>query len=186
MNKGQIIDELYPAPIIAATDKSGWCAAVESEAKVLFHLSANLFYIKNEIKAAKEKGKAVFVHIDLAEGIGKDLSGLMYLKRIGADGIISTKASIIKTADEIGLLTVQRFFALDSKGLKSVREMMEVSHADFIEIMPGVIPKVIEEFKNGGIPIIAGGLIETKAEVTAALSAGATAISTGKEALWSL
>jgi glycerol uptake operon antiterminator len=35
-------------------------------------------------------------------------------------------------------------------------------------------------------PVIAGGLVETKAEVTAALKAGAMAVSTGKPALWSM
>ena len=34
--------------------------------------------------------------------------------------------------------------------------------------------------------LIAGGLLETKQEVTEALSAGAAAISTGAEALWYL
>ena len=53
-----------------------------------------------------------------------------------------------------------------------------------IEIMPGVITKTISKFANSSIPVIAGGLIETKEEVTAALSAGAIAVSTGKECLW--
>ena len=33
-------------------------------------------------------------------------------------------------------------------------------------------------------PVIAGGLLQTKAEVTDALSAGATAVSTGCPELW--
>lgn len=51
--------------------------------------------------------------------------------------------------------------------------------------MPGVIPKALSLFSEKGIPVIAGGLIETKAEVTAALSSGAVAVSTGKSNLWS-
>lgn len=186
MDREQIINKLEIAPIIAATDSSGWEKATLSEAKVLFHLNANLFHIKKEIARAKEKGKSVFVHIDLADGIGKDISGLLYLKKIGADGIISTKVAMIKLAAEVKLLAVQRFFALDSKGLGSMKDMLAFAHADFMEIMPGVIPKVIEKFNDCRIPVIAGGLIETKAEVTAALSAGAAAISTGKAELWSL
>ena len=50
--------------------------------------------------------------------------------------------------------------------------------------MPGVISKVIERFSGGSIPVIAGGLIETKAEVTAALASGAAAVSTGMPELW--
>ena len=36
------------------------------------------------------------------------------------------------------------------------------------------------------VPIIAGGLIENKAEVTEALGLGAAAVSTGKKELWYL
>ena len=55
-----------------------------------------------------------------------------------------------------------------------------------MEIMPGVIPKVIQRLSKEKVPVIAGGLIETKAEVTAALRSGATAISTGRPELWEL
>ena len=63
-------------------------------------------------------------------------------------------------------------------------EMLSVSSPDFIEIIPGVIGKVISRFASRGIPVIAGGLIESKAEITEALSSGASAVSTGKKELW--
>ena len=52
--------------------------------------------------------------------------------------------------------------------------------------MPGVIGKAIRRFSDCGIPIIAGGLVETKQEVTEAISCGAAAVSTGREDLWYL
>jgi len=52
--------------------------------------------------------------------------------------------------------------------------------------MPGVIDKVTEKFVSFNIPVIAGGLIETKSEVTSALSHGAIAVSTGKKEIWSV
>jgi len=55
-----------------------------------------------------------------------------------------------------------------------------------MELMPGVIDKAIARFCKGNIPVIAGGLIETKAEVTSALGHGATAVSTGNTELWYL
>ena len=55
-----------------------------------------------------------------------------------------------------------------------------------IEIMPGVVEKVIKYMKEKvSVPIIAGGIIETEEEVKNALDAGATAISTGKKEFWS-
>ena len=56
---------------------------------------------------------------------------------------------------------------------------------DMMEIMPGVVPKIIEKFKASvNIPIIAGGLIETKKEILDALKAGASSISTSNNKLW--
>ena len=100
--------------------------------------------------------------------------------------IISTRASLIKNAKEIGILAVQRYFALDSQGLDSIKEMIASARPDFVEIMPGVIEKVIRKFANDEIPVIAGGLLESKSEVTTALSGGAVAVSTGKQELWYL
>ena len=100
------------------------------------------------------------------------------------DGVISTKAQQIRYAKEQGLITIQRFFALDSKGMESIEEMLRNTNPHLMEIMPGVIGKAIMRFRKSGIPVIAGGLIETKQEVTEALGAGATAVSTGQQKLW--
>ncbi len=185
MTADSIVDLLASSPVIAATDSAGWQAALRSDAGVLFHLGADIMTIESEIKAAKRVGKAVFVHIDLAEGIGKDKTGIRWLAACGADGIISTRTNLIRNARECGLLTVQRFFILDTKGLHSIQETIDNTNPDLIEIMPGVIPKAIRLFSGQPIPVIAGGLIETKAEVISALSAGAIAVSTGKKDLWS-
>jgi glycerol uptake operon antiterminator len=184
MRPGEIIECLEMNPIIAAIRDDGWDAALHSPAQVLFYLSADLTTVSTRIRQAHEAGKILFVHIDLSEGIGRDRAGLAYLAARGVDGIISTRAQIIRLAKDVGLLTVQRFFALDSQGLDSIQEMLKTSHPHLMEIMPGVIPKVIGRFASGNIPVIAGGLIETKAEVTGALGCGAAAVSTGCEMLW--
>lgn len=181
-----IIEALERTPIIAATDSAGWQNAIISDVEVLFHLSANIITVENEIKIAKTNNKYVFVHIDLAEGIGKDKMAIKWLAELGADGIISTRAQLIRSAKECGLMAIQRFFVLDSKGMNSISEMIDITRPDLIEIMPGVIPKALSLFSEKGIPVIAGGLIETKAEVTSALGSGAVAVSTGKVGLWSI
>jgi glycerol uptake operon antiterminator len=62
--------------------------------------------------------------------------------------------------------------------------MLENSKPHLIEIMPGIASKIIRRFTDSNIPVIAGGLIETKQEVTEALKNGAEAISTGKQEIW--
>ena len=128
----------------------------------------------------------MFVHIDLSEGIGKDKIGIEFLAACGVDGIITTKSNMVKIAKEVGLLTVQRFFALDSQGVSAISEITQAASPDFIEIMPGVIDKIVSRFATGQIPVIAGGLIETKQEITNALKCGAVAVSSGKQDLWEL
>lgn len=171
-------------PVIAAVTDEKWDAAVESPAQVIFYLSANLLTVKEKVQQAHEAGKIVMVHMDLAEGIGRDRAGMRYLAQCGVDGVISTKAQLIRYAKEQELITIQRFFALDSKGMESIEEMLRNTNPHLMEIMPGVIGKAILRFRRSGIPVIAGGLIETKQEVTEALGAGATAVSTGQQKLW--
>lgn len=186
MRPNEIIECLELNPVIAAIRDDGWEAALHSPAQVLFYLSADLTTVHQRIKQAHDAGKILLIHLDLAEGIGKDRAGIRYLAQQGVDGIISTKPQIIRAARDMGLLTVQRFFALDSKGMESIEEMLRTSTPHLIEIMPGVIGKAIRRFSGCGIPIIAGGLVETKAEVTEAINCGAAAVSTGKEDLWYL
>lgn len=165
-----IIEALERTPVIAATDRAGWQSAVLSDIEVLFHLGADIMTIADDIQAAKQGGKFVFIHIDLADGIGKDRAGIDWLKKLGADGVISTRTQLIRAAHDSGLLAVQRFFILDSKGMHSISETIENTRPDLIEIMPGVIPKALKAVAAHKIPVIAGGLIETKQEATAALS----------------
>ena len=173
-------------PVIAAIGDDKWDDALASPAQVLFYLSANLLTVKERIDQVHQNGRYVLVHLDLAEGIGKDRAGIRYLAQCGVDGIISTRAQLIHIAKEQGLTTVQRFFLLDSKGLESIDEMLRHTNPHFIELMPGVIGKSIRRFGAGHITVIAGGLIETKAEVMDALRCGATAVSTGRKDLWYL
>lgn len=186
MEPQTIVDCLECSPVIAAVRDDKWEAALQSPAAVIFYLSANLLTVAEKVRQAHGLDKKVMIHIDLAEGIGKDKVGIQFLKSCGADGILSTRANLIRLAKEHGLVAIQRFFLLDSKGLESIEEMVKTSNPHFMELMPGVIDKAITRFCAENIPVIAGGLIETKKEVTQALGCGATAVSTGNSQLWYL
>lgn len=186
MDRLELFDLLETDPVIAAVQDGKWDDAIKSPAKIIFCLKANLLTIKENIAEAHKMGKSVFVHVDLADGIGKDKVGLRFLADCGVDGIITTRGNLVRAAKELGLITVQRIFALDSQGISGIEELTASASPDFIEIMPGVIEKIIKRFAEGKIPVIAGGLIETKLEVTTALSAGAVAVSTGRKELWEL
>ena len=186
MKISEIITCLECNPVVAAVQNDKWQAALESPAQVIFYLSADLLSVKEKIRQAHAAGKYVMVHIDLAEGIGKDRTGIRYLAECGADGIISTKAQMIRLAKEQGMVAVQRFFALDSKGMENIEEMLRNTNPHLMEIMPGIATKVIRRFAKSCIPVIAGGLVQTKQEVTEALGVEALAVSTGQIELWNI
>ena len=171
--------------ISAVKNSDEFKVALDSKVNIIFHLNPNIIKLKKQVNAVHSSGKKIYIHIDFAEGIAKDLYGMKMVKSIGVDGIISTKTNIIKLAKEEQLSTVQRFFIVDSRSIDSTIESIKQSKTDMIEIMPGIIPKAISKIKKEiFIPIIAGGLIETETEMKAALDAGAYAISTGSKALW--
>ena len=173
-------------PIIAAVRSDGdFSTALQAPPTVLFLLSGNILTLRERIAEAHAIGKAVLVHMDLTEGLGKDGAGVRYLSRIGADGLISTRSSLIRSAKECGLCTVQRFFMVDSHSVATAVEAIHTTMPDMVELMPGVVPKIVQAFRTYcTVPVIAGGLIDSKEEILAALRAGAAAVSAGNGRLW--
>ena len=177
--RAELIERLENCPVISAIREDGFDEALDSPSEVIFMLWCNILTVGDLVKKAHGQGKLILVHIDLADGIGKDKAGIQYLTKCGVDGIISTRSHLIRAAKELGLITVQRFFALDSQGVDSIGDVLNTSLPTLVEIMPGVAGKVINRFSGGKIPVIAGGIIETKSEVMEALSQGDLAVSTG-------
>ncbi len=175
------------AVIAAVRTEEEVMEVLETNVRMIFYLCPDLHTLESIVEKVHKSDKKILIHFDLATGIGKDRSGLQFVKGIGVDGIVSTRVNIIKMAREVGLFTVQRFFIVDSHSVDTTIDALKASKADMIEIMPGVIPKVISDLKSKfDLTIIAGGLIETKEEVITAIKSGATAVSTGKRSLWNL
>lgn len=160
--------------------------AMNSKVDIIFLLFSNIMTIGAQIKKAHDHGKKILVHMDFTEGIGKDRAALSYVKYQGADGILTTKTNMIRPAKELGLITVQRFFIVDSHSVDTAVDSIKIAKPDVVEIMPGVVAKKIKEFvsKVSGTPVLAGGLIETTEEVDKAIKAGASAVSTADRDLW--
>lgn len=184
----EFLDKIYMNPIIAAVkDIDKIDEAIESQCKIIFLLCGNIFNLKNVVEKVKKKDKLIFIHIDLLEGFSKDIVALDYIhQNIKPDGIITTKSPLIKHAKDIGLLAIQRLFILDSLSLMSGISLIKNTRPDAVEIMPGIIPRVIETIYNKTkIPIITGGLIMNKDDVIQSLKAGAIGVSSTKVDIWS-
>ena len=183
-----MLEDILNKKIAAAirTEKD-FSKALKSRVDVVFLLHSNIITVNQSVKEIHSAGKKAFVHLDFAEGIGKDRAGIEFLAKNGVDSILTTRTNIVRMAKEYNLTTVQRFFIVDSHSLNTSMESIKISKPDIIEIMPGIVTKKIKEFREKiATPIIAGGIIETEQEVIAALEAGADIVSTGEVDLWNL
>ena len=172
-------------PVLPAVKDAGRLeACLAQPAGVVFLLCGDILNIDRLIDRVHQAGKYAVVHADLVAGLAPREIAVDFLHRCGADGIISTRPNLIRRARELGLITIQRFFLLDSLAFENV--LGQSSHADVVDILPGVMPTVIGRL-TGQLrrPLIASGLLTGKADVMAALSAGALGVSTTCEALWS-
>jgi glycerol uptake operon antiterminator len=62
--------------------------------------------------------------------------------------------------------------------LINIEKQLPLDYADAVEILPGVIPRVIRRIvKIINKPVIAGGLVVDKEDVRRALEAGAVSVS---------
>lgn len=176
-------------PIIAAVkDDAGFEYSLKSDCRCVFFLYGNICDIAEKVKYAKLAGKLAIVHTDLIDGLeNRDIAARFIRETTNADGIISTRSAIVKSAREHGLIAIQRFFLIDSIALDNIRRHIDQDIPDVIEVLPALAPKIISMLHaETNIPIIAGGLISDKEDVITALSAGASAVSTTRRELWEL
>ena len=189
----EFYDAVEANPVIAAVKSdAGLQAAVEmEEIQVIFVLYGDVCTIPDILERIKAAGKKAMVHIDLIAGLSaKEISVEFIARQTRADGIITTKPALVRRAKELGIFAVLRFFVIDSLALKNIENLemqCGTSRPDFIEVLPGVMPKVLGRIaKVSRIPMIAGGLITEKEDVIAALSVGAIAVSSTNQDVWKL
>lgn len=189
MNRLQLLELLADGPVIAAVkDEAGLAAALKSDVAVIFLLYGDVLTIGDTASRVHRAGKKVFVHLDLVDGLSsREIAADFVAKNTVADGVLSTKAALCRRAKELGLLSIQRFFLLDSMALKNIEHPPAHDPSDLIEVLPGLMPKMIRRIIGiTGKPVIAGGLISDKEDVTGALGAGAVAVSTTNPAVWDM
>lgn len=184
-----LIRNLQKNPVIpAARTLDGVKRAAQTDAAAIFLLGGSILTIPEMIRISQAGGKRAFVHLDLADGLGRDEVAVRWCVEInGADGVISTRPSLLKAASEMGALTIQRLFLMDSSSFEHGKRMLRNTPPDMAEVLPGIAPKAIRELCEAlNKPVIAGGLVSEAHEIALALEAGAMAVSVGDEKLWDI
>ncbi|MEG2732581.1 MAG: glycerol-3-phosphate responsive antiterminator [Clostridium sp.] len=180
-------DALVDCPVIAAIkDDEGLEKCLGSDIQIVFILHGDIVSLGRVVERLKEAGKFVIVHVDLIAGLsGKEIAVDFIKKNTKADGNNSTKMPLIKRGKELGMVTVFRFFVIDSMAFDNIKKQYDMGQPDLVEILPGIMPKIITKMTQVvSAPVIAGGLIAEKSDVIAAIEAGAIAISSTNQKIW--
>ena len=183
----RILEAFEDCPVVAAIkDEEGLKKCLGSDIPIVFVLYGDICNIRDIVGRLKQAGKIVIIHLDLITGLSSKEIAVTYLRSVThGDGIISTKPAVIRKAKEEGMFAIMRFFVIDSIAFESIQKQVEYVHPDMIEILPGLMPKVIRKIcSQSRIPVIAGGLITDKEDIMADLGAGAISISTTNQNVW--
>lgn len=185
----EIRDLFEISPIITAVkDEQGLEHAMETDSPVVFVLYGTICTVSEIVRTLKAHGKIAIIHSDLIAGLSaKEVAVDFLYHNTKADGIISTKTPLVKRAMELGMIGGQRTFLIDSMALDATKKQLAVFQPDFMELMPGVMPRILKTVRTyTDIPLVAGGLISDKKDILAAFDAGVDAVSTTREDLWGL
>ena len=177
-------------PVIAAVKSDEGVDACwrNGNVSIVFILYGNICTIADIVRKVKDAGKVAMVHVDLIDGLsGREIAVQYIRERTSADGIISTKPAVISEAGKLNMHTVLRVFVLDSMAYENIAKEIRLCRPDAVEILPGLMPKVIRKITDQHrTPIIAGGLISDREDVMGALQAGAVSVSSTNDRVWDM
>lgn len=180
---------LLPEQVVipSVSHAGGFMQAVSDRAEIIVLSQSNLDELVKVKKICRRNPSLrLIIHVDMIKGLSQTEEGIIFLDNyLKPYGIISSHPQVIQAANKRGLLTIQRCFVFDEDSMLASKRLVEKGAPDYLQVMPGVLPKTIRVMKKQtGLPVLAGGLIRSAAEVQAAIDAGAAAVTTSAASLW--
>ena len=169
--------------VVAVTNEVTLGFALNSTNEIVFLLSGTISDLRVTVNKLLDKGKLVFVRIDMISGMSSspavvEFIGDIFDKKVG---IITTKPALVKKAISENIRVIHRAFMVDSKSKNIFLDNITQNFTpDAVEIMPAMVHSVIREVRDKlpKMTIIAGGLVTDKKEIYEIINSGADAIST--------
>ena len=182
------LTRLHTAPIIAAVgNRDAFQTALASPAQAIYLLFGTPLSLPGLIRDARREGKLCMINLDFVEGLARDRHAIEYLASHGAEGIVSTKADVLRTVKALGMVSVLRTFIIDSAALVATLKVVTPFAPDAVEILPAIAaPKVLARFRplHPGLHIIGGGLVGSVREIESLFGEGVNSVSVSDARLW--
>lgn len=174
-------------PIIPEIKNEEWLRDLtKSDCGIAYIIYGDICSIADIVEQVKAAGKLAIVHIDLIVGFSTREICVDFIKKYtAADGIISMKPAMIRRANDLGLLTIQRFYMIDGFTYANIEKYVKNCNPDIVEFMPAGLAKVMKYLvETIDKPVVATGLTQDSDDVMGALKAGAIAVATSNRDLW--
>lgn len=164
-------------------------SAIASPSSIIFLMCGTPSTIGTLIWRLNDAGKMPIINLDLLSGLARDSHAVEFLADAGAAGVISTHQDILRAARALGLISIQRTFAIDSAAINSCLSRFKHFVPDVMELLPAaagpiVLPKIREAFPD--LLIIGCGLVTSIKQIDDMVHQGVTSISASDPSLWVL
>ena len=114
-------------------DTEGLEAVLRSDCRIVFLLYGTVLDLPETVGRPKRDGRTVLLNVDLLEGsAGKEIVGRYVKERTSADGVLGSKAFMVRAARALGLYAVHRFFLIDSLSYRKLAPQVRASQADCV------------------------------------------------------
>lgn len=145
----------------------------------------NLLDLRPILDHALNHDMSVYVNVDHIDGIHPDSAGLRFLAhQLHIAGIISSNPRILALGKGFELETIQRLFAVDSTGLETALESVDIHNVDLLDISPALVIPFVVSHTVLPLPFIGSGLISTFQQVQSVLRAGALRVTVTRSELY--
>ncbi|NGP46059.1 glycerol-3-phosphate responsive antiterminator [Bacillaceae bacterium SIJ1] len=185
--KSDVLDRLHAYQKVASLKDIRWIErALQPEISCVFLETGTLSAVKRYVNLFDRYGIPVFLHIEKIAGINTDRHGVEFLAHhVKPTGIITSKPKLVRYAQQYRLLSVLRMPLLDRESIDRGLKTVEESGPDIVQVLPASAAHFFQPVADGkSVPVIAGGLIETRGHAEDMLASGALAVSTSSPELW--
>lgn len=180
--------QVKSSAIIAAVNTlEAFSVALDAPPRTLYLLTGSPLTLPGIVMQAKDRGKVCLANIDFIDGLSRDKHAVEFLAAHRVDGVVSTRSDTLRAAKALGLITVQRTFAIDSAAVVAALRSVSQFLPDAVEVLPApVAPRVLRKFRelHPDLHVIAGGLIEGIQEIETLLASGVNSVSVSNTRLW--